>query len=265
MLPPRLLAQIRRVAQELPPVMLESVIKGLELWSDRPPPEDDAYILRTLPHTHWRQLVSELLEIWHKETIDLSGQAIATALATAAYCETESQKELSLEIVWTGPEGSGIPVRRTEQVLLQLIREARHDLTIVSFAVYKVPEISQALIAAINRGVVVKIIAETPESNSDLAPFGVKAGLGAEVAKRAEVFVWDRQSRPKDAEGRHGSLHMKCAIADQQHLFITSANLTGYALSLNMEMGLLVHSNDLASQVVKHLDQLIHQNVLARK
>ncbi len=57
-------------------------------------------------------------------------------------------------------------------------------------------------------------------------PFGVTAGLGAAVATRAQVFVWDRAKRPRDAEGRHGSLHMKCAIADRQHLFISSANLT---------------------------------------
>ncbi|MGB7086236.1 MAG: phospholipase D-like domain-containing protein, partial [Phormidesmis sp.] len=68
---------------------------------------------------------------------------------------------------------------------------------------------------------------------------------------------------PRDKTGRHGSLHMKVAIADRQHLFITSANLTHYALSLNMEMGLLVHSKTIACQVSEHLDQLIQQSIIS--
>lgn len=59
-----------------------------------------------------------------------------------------------------------------------------------------------------------------------------------------------------------GSLHAKCAIADKKHLFISSANLTEYALTLNMEMGLLVKSEDLARQVKEHIDSLIERGIL---
>lgn len=262
MVSPRLLAQIRTVAQDLPPSMLESVMALIGDWQGYPSDALKGQLLQKLPHTRWRQSVTHLLETWQREANEMSGGAIATALATAAHCETQAQTDLSLEIVWTGPDGSGIPVRRTEQVLLQLIREAQHTLTIVSFAVYKVPEITQALIAAMNRGVCVKIIAETPEETHEPVPFGVAAGLGAEVAQRAQVYVWDRAKRPKDEHGRCGSLHMKCAIGDQQHLFITSANLTGYALSLNMEMGVLVHSQELTATVSEHLEKMIQQQVL---
>lgn len=62
----------------------------------------------------------------------------------------------------------------------------------------------------------------------------------------------------------HNSLHIKCAIADAKHLFIYSANLTEYALTLNMEMGLLVHSQELATQVLEHIECLIHQGTLMK-
>jgi len=263
MLPPRLLAQIRRVAQELPPSMLESVMTVISACQKQPSDACKGQLLQKLPHTRWRQTVTNLLEVWQLEAPKTSGEAIATALATAAHCESAAKSDLSLEIVWTGPDGSGIPVRRTEQVLLQLIREAQHSLTIVSFAVYKVPEIAQTLVAAMNRGVYVTIIAETPEETSDPVPFGIEAGLGAEVAKRAQIYVWDRAKRPRDENGRCGSLHVKCAIADHHHLFVTSANLTGYALSLNMEMGVLVHSRELAGQMADHLEQLKRSGVLS--
>lgn len=263
MLTSQLLAQIRKVAEELPPPLLEAIVGVLRIQGKYPFSEDcKGKLLQTLPHTHWRQVVSDLLEIWWQEPAYLGGEAIATALSMAAYCEAETRKELSVEIVWTGPEGSSIPMRRTEQVLLQLIQEAKQELTIVSFAVYKVPEITQALIAALDRGVHLRIIAETPEVGTDQVPFGVVAGLGREVANRSQVLIWDKAKRPKDADGRHGSLHMKCAIADRQHVFISSANLTEYALTLNMEMGFLIHSQDTACQVAEHIDGLVCHAIL---
>ncbi|MGH2410351.1 MAG: hypothetical protein ACRDGS_08300 [Chloroflexota bacterium] len=52
--------------------------------------------------------------------------------------------------------------------------------------------------------------------------------LGARVASMATVYVWPLDQRPVDDKGRHGSLHVKCAIADDDVLFISSANLTAY-------------------------------------
>jgi phosphatidylserine/phosphatidylglycerophosphate/cardiolipin synthase-like enzyme len=142
------------------------------------------------------------------------------------------------------------------------ISESDRRGVIISFAVYKVPEIAAALVAAMNRGVFLRIVAETPESSDGKITFGVKAALGAEIAHRAQVLIWPRNQRPTDSEGRSGSLHVKCAISDQKHLFLTSANLTEYALTLNMEMGLLVHNQKLACQVRSHINGLIHQGIL---
>ena len=104
-----------------------------------------------------------------------------------------------------------------------------------------------------------RIIAETPESSQGKIPFGVSAALGAEIVQQAEVLVWPIEQRPVDKDGRYGSLHAKCALADRKHLFISSANLTEYGLTLNMEMGLLVHSEELTCQVTEHIDRLISQ------
>jgi phosphatidylserine/phosphatidylglycerophosphate/cardiolipin synthase-like enzyme len=221
-------------------------------------------LLQQMPKPIWRQLLTDLITIWYEDNPTVQGESIAAALLSAYHCIERAQEDLNIEVVWTGPEVSRIPVRRTEQVLLQLIRSSVKELTLISFAVYKVPTLTEALVAALERGVQVRIIAETSEGD-DFAPFGVKAGLGKEIAARADVYEWDKAKRPRDKTGRHGSLHMKVAIADRQHLFITSANLTNYALSLNMEMGLLVHSQALSSQVAEHLDQLIQQEILSLK
>lgn len=258
----KLLSSIHRVAKELPPIALNSLADFLEESAGPYSEELKARVLSQLPNLNFRRAVLELLEDWHQASTNLDSQSIAFALRSTAYAIVSAHSALSAEIVWTGPDVSNIPVRRTEQVLKQLIQEAQRELTIVSFAVYKVPDIAEALIVAMDRGVHLRIIAETPEAGES-APFGVVAGLGAEVAQRSEVFIWEKSKRPKGKDGKHGSLHMKCAVADSNDLLISSANLTGYALTLNMEMGLLIHSQSLASCVNNHINQLIHQDVLS--
>lgn len=254
---------MHKVAQQLPQPVLSTVAEFIATVPQAT--EREAVwlpLIQQLPKPVWRQTVTDLLTVWQKDNPTMQGESIAAALCAAHHAVEQAQAALSIEVVWTGPEVSRIPVRRTEQVLLQLIRAASQELTLASFALYKVPKITQALIAALNRGVQVRIIAETTEGDT-FVPFGVEAGLGQEVARRSDVYEWDKAKRPRDKSGRHGSLHMKVAIADRHHLFITSANLTNYALSLNMEMGILVRSSAIARQVSEHLDQLIEQKVIS--
>ena len=49
---------------------------------------------------------------------------------------------------------------------------------------------------------------------------------------------------------------------DGARLLVSSANLTEFALNMNMELGLLVRGEDLPNRVVEHLNQLIQERVL---
>jgi len=53
-------------------------------------------------------------------------------------------------------------------------------------------------------------------------------------------------------------------LADGRILLVSSANLTGYAMTLNMEMGLLVRGGDAPQRVEKHLLCLVEQGVFER-
>lgn len=265
---PKLLEQIRQVAQEVPASTLDSLIHVLmtiDLMTVNlgEPSTLKHKLLQLLPRASWRQMTSDLIDAWQLEVSQLDGQTIAIALATAAHCQTKLQQELSAELVWTGPNPESLPLRRTDQTLLQLIRAAQQDLLIVSFAIYNIPEIVQALITAIDRGVNVRIIAETPEASNGKISFGMVATFGSEILDRSQVYVWLKEKRPVDEQGRYGSLHAKCAVCDQQHLFISSANLTEYAMSLNIEMGVLIHNRRLAKQVMQQMDWLISHGDLA--
>ena len=158
--------------------------------------------------------------------------------------------------------GSSLSIRRTDQVLLQMIQNCQQELTLVSFVVYKIPEIVEALQAALHRGVRVRLIAETPESSRGNISFGIEATFGGGILENATVFIWPQEKRPKNASGKCASLHVKGAIADRKQLFITSANLTAHALLTNMELGTLISNRSLAGQVEKQFDDLIAAKVL---
>lgn len=78
------------------------------------------------------------------------------------------------------------------------------------------------------------------------------------------IYAWPLDKRVVDAQGRHGSLHAKCAMADQAMAFISSANLTEYALRLNMELGMLVKGGSLPRELAAHLRGLIQGRILVR-
>jgi phosphatidylserine/phosphatidylglycerophosphate/cardiolipin synthase-like enzyme len=165
-----------------------------------------------------------------------------------------------LELVCTGPR-STLALRRTAPALKQVIDEAQHTLLIVSFAVYDIPDIVAALTQAIARGVQVMFIVETLDRNST-SPFDRLIALGTHVRQRIAVYEWPLEKRPRNNQGHYGLLHVKCVVADERSLFLSSANLTQYALSLNIEMGILVHGGPLPQQVHQHFRSLIEAQVL---
>ena len=259
-----LIEQIYRVAAILPPDTLQGLVAKL---TDEPLDDLESCdrLLNQFPNPKFRRLIAELLTLWQQDSHHWDSRSVALALQSTQQAIVTRQQALNVELVWTGPEPSLLPIRRTDRVLLQLIEQTQQELTLVSFAIYKIPEIATAMESALNRGVNVRIIAETPTSGGGKIPFGLRETLSPELLNRIQIFVWPLEKRPKDPTGRYGSLHIKAVIGDRLHLFLTSANLTEYALSLNLELGILIHSPDLATQVIDLLDHLITNGTLVQQ
>lgn len=83
------------------------------------------------------------------------------------------------------------------------------------------------------------------------------AAFGPEVRQAARIYVWPLELRPRAADGRHGSLHAKVAIADGRVMLVSSANLTEYAMTLNMELGVMVNGGPVPERVAEHLGRLV--------
>ena len=107
------------------------------------------------------------------------------------------------------------------------------------------------------------MIIETPDRLEGQNTYDTLKALGPAVAARSNVYLWPLDKRKKDDSGKHGILHVKCAVADGRWLLLSSANLTEYAFTLNMELGLLITGGDLPRQAEDHFDRLIQTGVLA--
>ena len=59
-----------------------------------------------------------------------------------------------------------------------------------------------------------------------------------------------------------GVLHAKAVVADEETVFVTSANFTEAALERNIELGLLVRDRALAASIVGHFRGLIEGQML---
>lgn len=255
-----LLKEVRQVATELSPATVETLVRFLD-GSNGPDASLRQAVLGRVPTPGGRFLVGRLLEVWGRHDPPLPATALAAALAASAYCGRAAREELSVELVWTGPT-EDVPLRLTSQVLLQLIKEAREEILIVSFAFYNIPEVVEALSTAITQGRRLKIVAETPDESEGKVAYGALSTLGDKLVRQSQVYFWPKDKRPVDSQGRHGTLHVKCAVADDDVTYITSANLTGYAMRLNMELGTLIRSKEFARQAKEHIEGLIFKGVL---
>ena len=263
MIPARVVAEINQLAAQLPSEIVEKMAAALQQSAP-----DWARLRRQAieiaPQPAVRDQIAVFLDHWHATAPEISGDSLALALLVAAHATQQAQHSLSLELVWTGPDSHIIPLRRTDQALIQIINEARQKLTIVSFAVYKATSIMHALVQAARRGVVITLCLETPDASEGKIAFDTIRALGTDVAQHAQLVVWPHDQRPHSPDGKHGSLHAKVAVADSQALLISSANLTEYAMTLNMEMGVLVRGGELPAKVDAHFARLIEQGVLSR-
>jgi phosphatidylserine/phosphatidylglycerophosphate/cardiolipin synthase-like enzyme len=208
-----------------------------------------------------RAQVSGMSEAWNSAP-DVSPANLAWALRAASEADERRRREQTVALVWTGPSPGGSVLRRTDQALLDLIRTARSSLHIVTFAAYKIPVLNEAMLAAARRGVEISLIFESPGASAGKTAFAGLDALGEELKALSEVYIWPLDRRPRDREGRYGSLHAKFAVADEAALFVSSANLTEYAFNFNMELGLLARGGDLPAYVVSHLRRLVEEKVL---
>jgi phosphatidylserine/phosphatidylglycerophosphate/cardiolipin synthase-like enzyme len=221
-------------------------------------------IADSIPHPHYRSLCLGFFQDWRAKAPAVSPAEAAIALRTAACSQRSREADQSVEIVWTGPRSEEVSFRHTEQAILQVLNSAQSRILLVSYAVYSIPNIQEAVVRAAKRGVRITVVVETPDKMDVQSEYSTLQALGDEVARCSTVYYWPKENRKADASGKLGILHVKCVVGDGRWLFLSSANLTKYAFSLNMELGVLVTGGRAPAQVETHFGKMINSGILVR-
>lgn len=195
-------------------------------------------------------VVEQLAAAWQNTKV--GSDELASMLLAASHVYTKAASEQSTELVWTGPTTPFVSARRTEQALLQVINSAEQSLFITSFVAYDVSTIVKALNAANDRGVKIAMLLESSQDHGGSINIDV-IGKMRGLVPGAQLYAW----RNKTGDFTDGRVHAKVVVADKTSCFITSANLTGYAMEKNMEAGVLISGGRIPKLLDRHLQALV--------
>jgi len=152
------------------------------------------------------------------------------------------------------------PVQVGER-LVRAIDAATSDVWLVSAYLVPTPQLEAAIGRARERGVRVRILTNSINSNNHLTAHSAYrkhietlVGLGAEVhevraqAKDRELYI------QSPVEDKSLCLHAKLLVFDDSRVFVGSANLDPRSLRINTEMGLLIESPSLNAELRRVLE-----------
>lgn len=209
--------------------------------------------------------IAGLLKVWAVSYPAISASAIALTLrACAVSIQRERLHSPSLQVVWTGPSVDGSFVRATNEVVRELIGGASKELLIVGFWLIvkdnpegPMREIIDRIFHAVEHGVQVTMVLDERKRLDGRDNKSTLLKVWPASGKRPLLLTW---RLPVDDS--HIKLHAKVLVADCSDALITSANLTDYAMTKNIEMGVRL-SGQPAEAIVSHFKRLHEDGILS--
>lgn len=209
------------------------------------------------------EVVKALLEL---ERLGVAGPAAAAWIRTV---EEATSRIPRPDLVWSGPEVSGLHARDTRRVYEELLGSAKRSLWASTYAFFDGPKAFKVLAERMDTipGLQVTLLLNIQRKKGNTTD---AEHLVRKFADRFWEIDWPGSSRPVvyydpralDLDGPIGVLHAKAVVADDETVFVTSANLTEAALDRNIEVGLLVRDRALAASVSSHFRVLIDHKLL---
>jgi phosphatidylserine/phosphatidylglycerophosphate/cardiolipin synthase-like enzyme len=173
------------------------------------------------------------------------------------------------DLVWSGPEVPGLHARDTRRVYEELIGSAENSVWVSTYAFFDGPRAFEVLARRMDEvtGLHATLLLNLQRKRGDTSNADQ---LVRRFADRFWSVEWPGVSRPQvyfdpralEIDRPGGVLHAKAVVADDEAVFVTSANLTEAALDRNIELGVLVRDRALAASVTSHFQALIARNLL---
>ncbi len=157
------------------------------------------------------------------------------------------------KLIMTGPL-SGKNIGHTLGNYKSLIENAKKEIILVGYVFNNIhnqmDSIIESLLSATSRGVSVKIFFEKGKSSNSLR----NIWKNNKNLKLLELYVY----KPKE---KNSVLHAKSIIQNNSSILVTSANMTGSAMTKNIELGIL-YEGKLASEARKMFINLIDEGYM---
>jgi phosphatidylserine/phosphatidylglycerophosphate/cardiolipin synthase-like enzyme len=208
-------------------------------------------------------VVGAVLEL---ERLGVSGPAAAAWIRTVEEATSRTPRP---DLVWSGPEVPGLHARDTRRVYEELLGSAEHSVWASTYAFFDGPKAFEVLARRMDTtpGLRVTLLLNIQRRRGDTT---AAEQLVRKFADRFWGMDWPGSSRPAvyydprslDLDGPAGVLHAKAVVADDEAVFVTSANLTEAALDRNIEVGLLIRDRALAASMLSHFRGLIDRGLL---
>jgi phosphatidylserine/phosphatidylglycerophosphate/cardiolipin synthase-like enzyme len=196
----------------------------------------------------------------------VSGEAAAQWIRSLERVASRAAKP---DLVWSGPEVPGIHARDTRAVYEELLGSVVQSVWVSTYVFFDGPKAFEVLAHRMD---------ETPNLSARLL---LNIQRKWEDSTKPELLVrkfadkfwstdWPGSTRPAvyydprsiELERPSGILHAKAVVADEESVFVTSANLTEAALDRNFEVGILVRDRTLALTLSSHFQGLIDKELL---
>ena len=171
--------------------------------------------------------------------------------------------------MWSGRELPGVPARDTRRVYEELLGTPRASVWVSTFAYFDGPRVFESLARRMDAepGLRVTLLLNIERRRGDTTTPDSLVRRFADAFWRVD---WPGSARPgvyydpRSIElDRPGAvLHAKAVVADDEAVFVTSANLTDAALDRNIELGIFLRDRALAASVTSHLQGLIDAKLL---
>lgn len=198
--------------------------------------------------------------------LGISGPGAAAWLRTLERAAARTRKP---DLVWSGPEVPGMHARDTRRVYEELLGSAERSIWASTYAFFDGPKAFEVLAQRMEAipALRVTLLLNIQRKRGDTT---ASEQLVRRFADRFWKTDWPGLSRPSvfydprslDQEGPGGVLHAKAVVADDEAVFITSANLTEAALDRNIELGVLIRDRAFALTIVGHFRTLIDRDLL---
>jgi phosphatidylserine/phosphatidylglycerophosphate/cardiolipin synthase-like enzyme len=200
------------------------------------------------------------------EQLGVKGPAAATWLRTIAQVAGRIPKP---DLVWSGPEVPGLHARDTRRVYEELLGSAERSIWASTFAFFEGPKAFEVLARRMEAKPTLHVtlllnIQRTWGDNT------ASEQLVRRFADRFWKTDWPGSSHPSvfydpralDPNGPGGVLHAKAVVADDEAVFVTSANLTEAAMDRNIELGVLIRDRAFALTICTYFRHLIDHGLL---